>query len=153
MSNQPNSPLMSGLKNNIGAKLSNQLAQVPQQLLQQVGGQDPNMMSLFGFTMQKKYFYLLGLIVVLVVGYLLYTRWNNNKKKKEEDEEEDPRMPRMPYPHFRGGRLPPGFMPGYPPMGGRRPQPQQEQENPEEPGQDEEQIEHDTKEVENANNA
>ncbi len=172
--NQPNTPtLLSGLKNNIGAKLAMQpsapQASAMNQQLVQHGGQVPQMqapadmpemMSLFGLTLQKKYFYLLGLIVLIVVGYFLYSKWSKGKKSEEqEDDNPDENAQAQFAEHMRAGRYPPmmppqygGRPPGasspgpgymrYPPMGKRHPMhsqpgPSDEPDEPEQPEQPE----------------
>lgn len=166
--NQPSTPtLLSGLKNNISAKLTapsatpcqivqhgGQIAPQPQIQVVQPVINTPDMMSLFGLTLQKKYFYLLGLVVLLVVGYLLYSRWNKNKKSNKEVDDDEHPNPHMHYPNHMKGRFPmmppqygghpSAFMGGYNPMT-RKPQRQEpeevEQDNEEEQEEEQEQDE------------
>lgn len=47
-----------------------------------------NTMVIFGQTIQKKYVYILGAILLLVVSYYAW-KWYTNKKSKEDDDEDD----------------------------------------------------------------
>lgn len=86
----------------------------------QSGGQvstvDTDAFSIFGQTIQKKYAYILGGLLLLVVGYMAWTWYN--KKSKEDDEEDfdededisyEQQMQQLP-PHLAGQfgrRMPP----------------------------------------------
>lgn len=84
-----------------------------------VGGQmvETGVINLFGQEFQKKHVYILGLVVVLVVGYLVY-RWYSKSGSDDEDEEDE--MDDMGYQQYMHPGMHmgmPGGMPGGMPPG------------------------------------
>lgn len=78
--------------------------------IENVGGQmvETGVINLFGQEFQKKHVYILGLVVVLVVGYLVY-RWYSKSGSDDDDEEDE--MDDMGYQQY----MHPGMHMGMPP--------------------------------------
>lgn len=66
-------------------------SQAPQQLSQQVlpHVDTSNGFSFFGFNVQKKQAYIIGFLILLIIGYLGWRWWNNKKKQHEQDDHEN----------------------------------------------------------------
>ena len=64
-------------------KLEQQMMPQPQEV-----ANEGDSFNVFGQSIQKKYVYILGVLLLLAVGYFVW-KWYSNKKQKDEDDDEE----------------------------------------------------------------